>query len=96
MPTAPAATVNAQLQNWFSMFGCKSYATDRSMRRAMARLLDLMAADGRVTRLHVVTVEAGKHAGRVVPVLVYQPGEEVTNVDISYAHAGILVFQVRA
>lgn len=96
-PTTSATTTTrtAQLQAHLLRNENKGYASERTLRRAMAATLAAIDADGLAGNFELVVVQEGRHAGRVVPVLVFGPRETVPSEAIRHAWAGVLIFSYR-
>ena len=97
-PTTSATTTTrtAQLQAHLVKHESKGYATERTLRRAMADVLACIDRDGLSGNFELVVIASGKHAGRVMPVLAFGPRESVPTEAIRYAWSGVLVFSYRA
>jgi hypothetical protein len=96
-PTTPALSdaEQARLQNWFATWENKGFASVASGSRTkkVKRALAQMEIDGLTDRLLWATIASGKHAGRVVPVLVFD--RPLTGLDSWYCHVGIVCWTCR-
>ena len=92
-----SSTLTAQIADWLSYWGTKGYASKASAVRALTKkgILADIEKEGLAGHFAFVTIEEGKHAGRVVPTLGFELGADFPPFAMLFAHRGITVSQAR-